>query len=109
MKKRLIALMVAGIMTTATLTGCANGSEKPKGTVKDEFIGCKNKDVYVIIKQNDSNLLHKGDYYRDMDGNSNGFVFECGEDFWSNAEYSTYFEEPKAERYDEKCEDCFSK
>ena len=104
MKKRLIAIMVAGVMTTATLTGC--GSE---GTVDDFFAGeGVVDDGYIIIKQNDSLILHKGDYYRDGNGGTSGFIFDCGEDFWSNSEHFASNEEPKAGRYDEKCKDCFS-
>lgn len=104
MKKRLIALMVAGVLTTATLTGCGN----EKGSVDDYYLGDGIvDDGYIIIKQNDVQVLHKGDYYRGNNGSTNGFVFDCGEDFWSNAEHFASNEEPKAERYDEKCEECF--
>ena len=106
MKKRLIALMVAGIMTTATLTGCSDNSNK---TVDEDFMGTPEiKDGYVIIKQNDKDVLHKGDYYRDYDGSSHGFKFDCGENYFSNVEHSAYYEKPQSERYDEKCEECFS-
>lgn len=103
MKKRLIALMVAGVMSTATLTGCGN-----EGTVDKHYLGGGVvHDGYIVIKQNDSHILHKGDYYRANDGETNGFRFDCGEDFWSNAEHFASNEEPKPERYDEKCEECF--
>ncbi len=104
LKKRLIALMVAGVITTATLSGCGNGND----SVKTNFTGALVEDGFIIIKQNDSQILHKGDYYRDTDGPNNGYQFDCGEDFYSNAESSVYFKHPKADRYDEKCEECFA-
>ena len=102
LKKRLIALMVAGVVTTATLTGCARES------VDEMFVGDPHvNDGYIIIEQNDKDVLHKGKYFRSNDGSSHGYQFDCGEDFYSNAEASAYFKHPKADRYDEKCEDCF--
>ena len=105
LKKRLIALMVAGVVTTTALTGCETGNETK--SVKDNFIEGAGFNGYIIIEQNDKDILHKGIGYMDADGPTNAFVFDCGEEFYSNAEYSAYYEEPKAERYDEKCEDCF--
>ena len=103
MKKRLIALMISGILISSTLTGCSTQS------VDAEWIGQPtNADGYIIIEQSDSHILHKGNFYKSSQGNSNGFNFNCGEEFQSNADFYSYYEEPKESRYDKKCEECFS-
>lgn len=95
--------MIAGIVTTSTLTSCGDQS------FADSRIGGNdNEDCYIIIKQNDSHILHKGDYFLDVDGSAHGFKFNCGEDFVSNAEHFVSPQTPKEDRYDIKCEDCFS-
>ena len=104
MKKRLIAIMAAAFMTTATMTGCARES------VDENFMGDPHiNNGYIIIEQNDKDVLHKGKYFRDDNGSSHAFQFDCGENFYSNVDASAYFKRPKADRYDEICEDCFSK
>ena len=107
MEKRLIALMVAGVITVGTMTGCSS-KDVDSSIVRDNFFGDgRVGDEYIIIKQNDTHILHKGKYTEDIDGSVHGFVFDCGEDFLSNAEHFVSYQEPNAERYDEKCEDCF--
>ena len=103
MKKRLIALMISGILISSTFTGCATQS------VNEEWIGQPTiKDGYIIIEQNDNDILHKGSFYKAAQGNTNGFKFACDEEFQSNADFYGYYEEPKAELYDKKCKDCFN-
>jgi len=102
MRKRLIALMISGIVISSTLTGCATQS------VDAEWFGQPTTDDgYIILEQNDTHIMHRGDYYKSSQGNSNGFNFACGEEFQSNAHFFSYRTEPKEDRYDKKCEKCF--
>ena len=103
-KEKINCFNGGGSCNTATLTGCGNN----EGIVESYFVGEGTvNDDYIIIEQNDVQVLHKGDYYRGAKGGTNGFVFDCGEQFWSNAEHYASEDAPKADRYDEKCEDCF--
>lgn len=93
--------MIAGVVSTTALTGCAGES------VDEMFLGDPHvKDGYIIIEQNDKDVLHKGKFYRTQ-GSAHGYQFDCGEDFYSTADSSAYFKHPNSERYDEKCKECF--
>ena len=57
MEKRLIALMVAGVITVGTMTGCTS-NDVDSSIVRDNFFGDgRVGDEYIIIKQNDTHIL----------------------------------------------------
>jgi len=115
-KKRLIACMLASVAVASVfaLSGCSDGDEKSNTVEEQENEYCCHEldDVYFVLKQNDKDILHKGD----MDilvGVRNGglvgekFMFDCGETLITNEPFSAYDTKPKEERFDEICEDCF--
>ncbi|MBO5910524.1 MAG: hypothetical protein J6Q15_03345 [Clostridia bacterium] len=112
-KQRLIALMCAGIIT-ATLTGCSDANTETTNDNKDAFylyssayIGAD--DVYIVLEQNDTDILHKGNIGALRNTNDYNYSFDCGETTVSNATHALYSEMPKDSHYDEICEDCFEK
>lgn len=104
MKKRLILVMISGFITAASMTGCSDKSKDFGGT---HYMEPTLENTYIIVDQNDKDILHKGDFYKSYSGTMNGFVFYCGEEFFSNADCSTHSEKPKDSLYDEICEECF--
>ncbi len=110
LKKRLIALMLVGVVSTATLTGCGAESSKTESEVlqKSNYGGVK--DAYIILEQNDKDILHKGsmgvlftDGYNAGGPNTDyNYKFNCGEETISNGKHQIYSVKPKAECYDEK-------
>lgn len=101
MKKRLIAIMAAGIITTATLTGCS--------TTESYVGGNTYKDKYIVLEDKDGkDILHKGTYIEGYKDANNAFDFECAEMFITNRQHTTYDNEPAETEYDEKCEHCFN-
>ena len=89
--------------SSITMTSCSDKEKKFGGIV---YTGPTKENAYIIIEQNDTDILHKGDFYKSVDGTMNGFELRCGEGFFSNADCSVYEEEPKENRYDEVCEEC---
>ena len=104
-KRRLISLMLAGAMTTSIglLSGCDDGSLY------------SNENVYIVLEQNEVDILHRGNVKEIfVDGIYAGgpathyqFSFDCGEKTKTNTKHQIFEKEPKTERYDEKCEECF--
>ena len=101
--KRLIALMLAGVMTTSVgvMAGCSSDTE--------EYVGgniYKNK--YIVLEDKDGkDILHKGTFHEGYYDANNAFDFDCSEMFISNRLHSTYDNKPAETEYDEKCEQCF--
>jgi len=117
MKRRLIALLCAGIIS-GTLTGCdvIETSDTHLDTYNIEFNSIA-KDVNIIINSNNGYTLHKGDFYMGMHGYGtagkyagiNKMDFDCGQEIVSNHEFSIHAETPNEEEYDNICEGCFGK
>ena len=112
-KQRLIALMCAAIIATA-LTGCSDTSTEITNDKKDSFdlyssgyVGAD--DVYIVLEQNDIDILHKGSIGALRYTTSYNYSFDCGETTASNATHALYVEMPKDSHYDEICEECFKK
>ena len=133
MKKRLIALMIAGGMLVSgvgALTGCVDedgdqwvekhqelNSQIPYGLYHSSK-GSTWYDSYICFQQKDEITLHKGDiYYIIHDSRSDPkadpwtgmtkMEFDCGKEIISNYNYSVSYEQPSEEDYDKICEDCF--
>ena len=112
-KQRLIALMCAGIITTSVLTGCSNSNktdEKPYSVDKlsgSYFSGLSDK--YIVLEQNDVDVLHKGNMGVLRKTTDYNYSFNCGQGTISNATHACFDEMPSEEHYDKICEDCFGK
>lgn len=118
MKRRLIALMVAGVVVGGSLTGCSNETSKDSmlndSLVRDGSI----EDVYVSVEFKDEYTLHKGDVYYvrncgdsimnySIGANLTAMEFDCGETIKSNLNYIVSEEMPDEKYYDHVCEECF--
>ena len=101
MKKRIIAFMISGIVTTATIMALCEPSIG--GGYKET-----SSNDYVVIDQDDKKVLHYGDYQKDVNGIANRLVLKCGERLSSNERQYIYEDKPNEDKYDEKCEDCFA-
>lgn len=111
-KRRLISLMLAGVMATSVgaMAGC-DGDE----LYSDNYGGVEN--AYIVLEQNGIDILHKGDMgVLYVDGGADGgpttdynYKLDCGEETITNTKHQIFAKEPKVERYDKKCEDCFGK
>ena len=132
MKKRLIVLMLAGLVATTTLAGCGDVEEPVEEVQQLEGIDIDKKapsgyyvcesaritDKHISVEQKDKYVLHKGDviFFNDSPLNSRydtainltKMEFDCGKEYVSNASYSLSNEMPDEEMYDEICEECFS-
>ena len=121
-KQRLIALMCAGLITTASLTGCSSSNSKMTNNDKNArdlyslaYIGVD--DTYIVLEQNDVDVLHKGNMgvlftdgaYAGGPTTDYNYSFDCGEVTISNATHALYEEMPDETQYDKICEDCFGK
>ena len=118
MKKRLIALMCAGIIGLTSLVGCTEQGNK-EFDMADEYENFPNvslvqEDTNIVIDINGTAKLHKGDVYA-IDSNSkwggglgfNILEFDCGEKLNCTYPFSFGKEVPNPQHYDEVCEDCF--
>ena len=105
-KRRLISLMLAGVMATSVgaMAGCDNSVDTDMGY--NHY-----KNVYIILDQNEKDILHKGDFYNSIKDADNKFDLKCtkGNHIITNADFSVMENQPDEDLYDEKCEDCFSK
>ena len=101
MKNRIILLMISGVATVSTIMALS----KPNigGGYKETP-----PDDYVVIDQDEKKVLHYGDYQKDVNGIANRLILKCGERLSSNERHYIYEEKPNEDKYDEKCEDCFS-
>ena len=123
MKKRLIALMLAGVLTMGTMVGCSAENE-PKSSIdldQKNAVGHYSDEAGRIVDQNisveqkDKYVLHKGDivFFQNKAGQASTFVdvqkmiFDCGKEINTNATYYLSDEIPTDEWYDEICEECF--
>lgn len=116
-KRRLISLMLAGVMATSVgaMAGCSNGSTEVENIQQNYYHGVEN--AYIILEQNGVDILHKGDMdVLYVDGGYDGgpttdynYKLDCGEETITNTKHQIFAKAPKAERYDQKCEDCFGK
>lgn len=114
-KKRLISLMLAGAMVigTATMAGCEEGA--PTEAERVESIVRSGDDAYIVLRVNDSDILHKGkvEYLRSSVGNAavymgfNSYKFDCGKTYTTNSQSFVSTTIPTEEVYDEICEECF--
>ena len=114
-KKRLISVMLAGLMTAgvATMTGC-DEEEKMGGAEELCYIDSMNN-VYLILEQKDETTLHKGDIsflahdenYGSASTGLTRFNLDCGEEMLSNLTYYVSETKPQKNKYDNICEDCF--
>jgi len=113
MKKRLISVMLAGMMTAGvgTMTGCSEANHYEYGEDK------KCTDVYIVIESKDQKKIHKGNYATVIcDPYGHGFAgtglleleLDCGGKYLTNAPCYFYESEPSKNEYDQVCEDCFS-
>ena len=112
-KKRLISLMLAGMLTAgvATMTAC---EEEQTEAQKIESVIRTADDAYVVLKINDTDVLHKGkvEYLRSSVGNAavymgfNAYTFDCGKTYTTNSQSFISTDMPSEEVYDVVCEDC---
>jgi len=108
-KKRLISLMLAGAMTVgvATMTGCDEGQTEAQ---KIEGMIINSDDCYVVLKINDTDVLHNGRVKYLRTGNVymglNSYEFDCGKTYTGNAQCFISTTIPTEEVYDTVCEDC---
>jgi len=115
MKKRLIALMCAGVIGLS-MAGCSSIQENiedlannPLNENSQDIIYA---DKYIVLDENGCSTLHKGDVYL---GYGAGLVegckvhkFDCGEEIYCTYPYRVSDTIPKETAYDEVCEDCFN-
>ena len=112
-KRRLISVMLAGMMTAGvgTMAGCSD-YEYDDGMGSRRFT---NK--YIVIESKDEKTVHKGDYelvFLDPEGHGYAgtglfeFEFDCGDKYLTNAHCYIYDSTPPKGDYDIVCEDCFS-
>lgn len=109
-KQRLIALMCAGIIISASLASCSNSSD----FTNDETA---NNEEYIIMNEDGVNILHKGDHSWAPSININGksiirhyYDSDCGKSYmFKFPRYAVYEEVPDENAYDEICDDCFGK
>ena len=112
-KQRLIALMCASIVTAASLAGCGNSDktkEKPYSVddlYSKHYVGIE--DVYIVLEQNDVDVLHKGNMGVLKYTTDYNYSFNCGQGTVSNATHACFSEMPSEYHYDKICEDCFRK
>ena len=104
--KRLISLMLAGVMTTSVgvMAGCS-------GCLTDDTYRAAEiyKNRYIILEDKDGkDILHKGDFGEGYKDANNGFDLECAEFFITNRKHTTYDNKPAETEYDEQCEQCFN-
>ena len=116
MKKRLIALMISGLLMTGTLVGCAEIETEEKMIPRAIKIDSTIEDVNICVERKDGYVLHKGDinYFKQGEGrvatgiNLTEMHFDCGKTLTSNATYTISKDMPEEADYDYVCEDCFS-
>ena len=113
-KKRLISLMLAGMMAVGV--GAMAGCEESESTEaqKVESIIRKGDYAYIVLRINETDVLHKGDvdYLRSSTGSGsvymgfNSYKFDCGKTYTTNSQCFISTSMPSKEVYDEICEDC---
>ena len=101
MKKRVIALMVVGVVSTATIIALS------KPSIGGGFEESPT-DEYIVIEHNDKDVLHYGSYQKDEYGTSNRLILKCGQKLSLNTKHSVYQDKPYDDIFDEQCEGCFS-
>jgi len=113
-KRRLISVMLAGMMTAGvgTMTGCSSEYD-----YEDNMGSRKFTDAYIVLESKDKKTVHKGDYelvFLDPEGHGyagTGFVkldLDCGKNYFTNADCYIYENTPSKDSYEVVCEDCFS-
>ena len=128
MKKRLIALMIALIITSVPMVGCDESTtyeeKEVTGIDIDEIKSndryrCESNRInnkFICVDRKGEYVLHKGDiiYYEDSEHYYTSALsvtrmkFDCGKELVSNATYSLTNEMPDEEDYDRVCEECFN-
>lgn len=109
-KQRLIALMCTGIILSTSLTACSNSSD----FTNDET---SNKEKYIVMKEDDVNILHQGNNTlipsTDINGNTTikyRYTSDCGKSYISQIPlYKIYEELHQEDSYDDTCDQCFGK
>ena len=118
MKKRLIALMVSGVIMASALTGCASQTTQDDSHVVVDgkmYKAVVIENTHISVEQKDGRVLHKGDiaFFKSGSGrfatgiDLTEMYFDCGKILTSNTTYSLSEEMPDEEDYDHICEDCF--
>ena len=117
-KKRLISVMLAGVVTAGMLSvaaGCTNKTENIGN--KELYLFDPIEDVNIVLEEKNEKILHKGDVsisyytYGYSGGTCNGVVkhqFDCGRTLLTNATYYLYDDIPNESEYDDICEECFN-
>ena len=116
MKKKILSLIMSAV-TLLTLSGCSNTKDDRTVANKEDIFNKAFRlldngvyDAFIVLKQNDIDILHKG--HAQCDSYSTAAIcvkFNCGEIVISNADYSISVKMPKESRYDEICEECFER
>lgn len=123
MKRRLIALMLLGVCSLGTMTGCSEEVELESSFDLNEknalgyyqYESGRLMDKNISVEQRGQFVLHKGDivYYENNCGQASTSVdicqmkFDCGKEINTNATYYLSDEMLSEDLYDEKCEECF--
>ena len=115
MKKK--SLMLAGLITTgvAVTTGCRETFPGTEITNEENLI-MGEKECFVVLRINDTDVLHKGtvEYMESSWGTGsvslgyNSYKFNCGETYVTNAQGYVSENKPDKKVYDEICEECLS-
>ena len=116
MKNKILSLLMS-VASILTLSGCSSDKKKEAETNRNIYkvysdidAGHWAKDLFIVLNQNDIDILHKGSAKASYHCNSTiNVVFDCGEMIISNADYSISITMPKESRYDEICEECFER
>lgn len=108
MRKRLIALMLAGMMVVGTLTSCVTDKkEKNNKSIYDDDSEAAYHDKYITIEDADgNNIVHRGTYIGAFNYANNKYDFDCSEPFVSNKDSIVTDEMPADWMYDEVCDEC---
>ena len=116
MKNKILSLLMS-VASILTLSGCSSDKKKEAETNRT-ISGAFNRfeqghptyDLFIVLNQNDIDILHKGSAEVSYHCTSTIKVeFDCGEMIISNADYSISITMPKESRYDEICEECFER
>ena len=98
-KRRLISLMLAGVMSTSVgaLAGC-NGCNK-------NVFDMNYKLEYIVVEENGNSILHKIKSWDDSESESVTARTECCNNYiWTSANNSVLYEKKPAEHaYDLEC------
>ena len=113
-KRRLISVMIAGMMTASagTMAGCTTDYQFERDVGTKKF-----RNAYIVLESKDEKIMHKGNYeVLFVDPSGYGYAgtgllkldFACRDEYLTNAPCYIYKNKPSKSDYDVVCEDCFT-